>query len=449
MSGRPCKLRVAICGGGVGGLTTAFALSRSSDIHVDVYEAAPTFAEMGAGIGVWWRTRGVLKTLGLEDDLIRLLGIQPSEDRVPSIEYRISDQSEGLSMGSIYSRGGVLGVHRAEFHEALLNRLTSSRCRTFTSKRLHGYKESRDNSRIQLTFQDGSTATCDILIGADGLNSAVRAGMVQAAASIAEEDGRLADAAELRNLIEPRFSGVLCYRALVPAEKLWQVSPEHRALSSPVQYLGKDRHFIAYPISRGRFINFAAFDVHPDKEGTRFTDAWVVGVDPEHVIRLYDGWEKEANELVQCLDGLKVTRWAVNVVQPLPSFAFGNVAVLGDAAHAMTPFQGAGAGQAIEDASVLSTLLSHRLTTKQNAAHVLGIYSRVRQPLATEVSKRSRLNGEHFALHGLESDVSPTRLREISLEIQENFEWVSETDATADLQRAMELLERGMSSERN
>jgi salicylate hydroxylase len=130
-------------------------------------------------------------------------------------------------------------------------------------------------------------------------------------------------------------------------------------------------------------------------------------------------------------------------------------------AHAMTPFMGAGAGQAMEvsprpnsclwiaetfllpfqDAWILAALLSHPLATRDTAAQVLGIYSRIRQPLATEVVRLSRLNGEHFALRGIGPDVSPSQLQEIVKNIQENFDQVSETDAAQDMQRAMELLQ--------
>jgi salicylate hydroxylase len=71
-------------GGGVGGLTLAFALSKSPNIHVDVYEAASKFTEIGAGIGVWWRTRQVLKSLGLEEDVVRLLSSLPGQERSES-----------------------------------------------------------------------------------------------------------------------------------------------------------------------------------------------------------------------------------------------------------------------------------------------------------------------------------------------------------------------------
>jgi salicylate hydroxylase len=108
-------------GGGIGGLTLAFALSKSPDIGVDVYEAASQFTEVGAGIGLWWRTRQVLKALGLEEDVARLLTFTPNEDRgkldsiviegnsealsVLSMHYRKSDQPDGCAMGATYSRG--------------------------------------------------------------------------------------------------------------------------------------------------------------------------------------------------------------------------------------------------------------------------------------------------------------------------------------------------------
>ena len=76
-------------GGGVGGLVLAFALSRSPNIRVDVYEAASKFAEIGAGIGIWWRTKQVLTSLGLEEDIIRLLPSHPGEDQGGPRRYAV------------------------------------------------------------------------------------------------------------------------------------------------------------------------------------------------------------------------------------------------------------------------------------------------------------------------------------------------------------------------
>lgn len=129
--------------------------------------------------------------------------------------------------------GGLLTFHRAQFHNVLLKRL-SPRCRTYLSKRLHYYTQPlRSGDPVHLVFQDGSTATCDILIGADGLKSAVRASMLHEQARVAEYRGQHAQAADLRTRIEPRWSGVLAYRILVSAEKLRRVSPHHRVLTVP------------------------------------------------------------------------------------------------------------------------------------------------------------------------------------------------------------------------
>ncbi|KAI0277471.1 salicylate hydroxylase [Russula aff. rugulosa BPL654] len=407
MSESHCKFRVAICGGGVGGLTLAFALSKSPNIRVDVYEAASKFTEIGAGIVASWRTRQILTSLGLEEDIIRLLPFRPSEDKVPSVQLRKADQTNGHAVGATQSRGGMVTFHRAEFHGALLNRLPSS-CGTFPSKRLESYTQ-QPGDAILLRFQDGSTATCDILLGADGVKSAVRKTMFHEAASWAESQHRNADAAELRSLSEPHFSGFFSYRTLIPAESLSSISPQHRALSSGVQYLGKNMVIVVYPISRGRFVNFVANEYHPHEEGTHLGGPWVTEVNSSSVQSLFDGWEKEVGELVQ--------------------------------AHAMTPFLGAGAGQAIEDASVLASLLSSELTTQTTASRVLGIYSRIRQPFATEVTRRARENGQHLSLLSLTGPdyhhlSSSERLQEIVKRIKENIEWVVNGDASVDLQRA-------------
>ncbi|KAI0277466.1 salicylate hydroxylase [Russula aff. rugulosa BPL654] len=444
MSEPQCKFRVAICGGGVGGLTLAFALSKSPNIRVDVYEAASKFAEIGAGIVIQWRIRQILKSLGLEEDIIRLLPSHPGEDKVPSVQLRKADQSNGHAMGTTYSQGGMMTFHRAEFHGAILNRLPSS-CGTFPSKRLESYTQ-QPGDAILLRFQDGSTATCDILLGADGVKSAVRKTMLHEASSWPESQQRNADAAELRSLSEPHFSGFFSYRALIPAEKLSSISPQHQALSSGIQYIGKNMLLAVYPISRGRFVNFSANEYHPHEEGTHLEGPWVTEVNPSSVQSLFDGWEKEVDELVQCIGDLKMTRWAINVLPTLPFYAFGNVAILGDAAHAMTPFLGAAAGQAIEDASVLASLLSSELATQTTASQVLGIYSRIRQPFATEVTRRARENGQHLSLFSLTGPdyhhlSSSERLQEIVRQIKENLEWTANGDASVDLQRAMGLLQ--------
>lgn len=125
---------------------------------------------------------------------------------------------------------------RSDFHGAILKQL-SPRVRTFTSKRLVSYETSspfslNDSSEhIRLNFKDGSTATCDILIGADGVKSAVRGCIFEGLAKEAENEGDTLKAEELRGHVKAKFSGATVYRTLIPAEVLRKVSPEHRSLS--------------------------------------------------------------------------------------------------------------------------------------------------------------------------------------------------------------------------
>ncbi|TFY52246.1 hypothetical protein EVG20_g10633 [Dentipellis fragilis] len=351
----PAKFRVAICGGGVGGLTLAFCLSRCPDIAVDVYEATARFTEIGAGIGMWWRTWTLMKALGLDADIAALLGAAPRDERLPTLHYRKADQPEGVSFADITARGGLLTLHRAEFHHLLLTRLAASpHVHTHTSKRLHSYSSPSSSSPsspstptptptpITLTFTDGTTAPCDILLGADGIRSAVRAQLFTDYAS------NTPDASALRACAHPRWSGVLAYRALVPAERLRARAPGHRIFRAPTQvrcaymladglvfadadacclvWFGAGRgsvsrerqastsvltthdpgphtaqHLMAYPISHGRYINLAAFDVaHRDSDDAPAPapEPWVADVDPGVVQRLFGGFEREVGQLL-------------------------------------------------------------------------------------------------------------------------------------------------------
>ncbi|EIM91866.1 FAD/NAD-P-binding domain-containing protein [Stereum hirsutum FP-91666 SS1] len=446
MSNTPHKMRVAVCGGGVGGIVAAYALGLCKNIEVNVFEAASKFAEIGAGIGVTWRGWMVLRQLGLEEDLLQLLPASPSEDMVPATHCRKSDQGEGISFMDTMTRGGYTTFLRSEFHGVLMKRL-SSRCATFPSKRLVAYEESphKASEPITLHFEDGSSATCDILIGADGVKSVVRSSMFEALATKEELDGENLRASELRSHIRARWSGVLVLRALIPAEKLRAISPNHRAFTRNLQYLGKDRHLMVYPISQGRLVNVAVFEADYNREGTVYPEPWITtDVDTKAVIESFRGWEPEVQDLIGCMDGLTVNQWAVNVVNGLPSFVDSRVVLLGDAAHAMTPFQGAGAAQAIEDAYVLSNLLSHPGVTRDNAPRALKVYSQIRLPFAYDVLERSRRGGLQYAFHDSQrgSDSSDWDLTRLAKEIQQNSEWASTGHPKDELEHAVALLEK-------
>ena len=123
--------------------------------------------------------------------------------------------------------------HRADFQTVLLRKLPSS-YRIHCSKRLRSY-EQRPGGSISLLFEDGTNTFCDILVGADGLKSAVRRSLLREKASRAQSLNNWSEAADITALIEPAWSGTVAYRALIPADRLRSRQSNHRALTQPTK----------------------------------------------------------------------------------------------------------------------------------------------------------------------------------------------------------------------
>ncbi|SRR6266545_7885983 len=123
--------------------------------------------------------------------------------------------------------------HRPDFQKVLLSKLPPS-YRVHCSKRLRSYTQ-RLGGPISLLFEDGTEALCDVLLGADGLKSAVRRSLLCEKSQWAQGEGRWSEAADLTALIEPCWSGTNAYRALIPADKLRARHPHHRAITQPTQ----------------------------------------------------------------------------------------------------------------------------------------------------------------------------------------------------------------------
>ncbi|KAJ7736563.1 hypothetical protein DFH07DRAFT_99322 [Mycena maculata] len=445
MPGAPKRLRVAICGAGIGGLTLALALSQYPDIDIEIYEASRTLAEVGAGIGIFPRPWKIIRMLGLDADLARTCEVKPQEGRpVPAFNYRKSDQPMGINFNTLITNGSLMTLHRADFQNALLRRLPKS-CRISCSKRLRTYIQ-RETGPTELIFEDGTRAFCDVLVGADGLKSAVRQAFLSERATWMQGQGRRKEAADIASCIDPVWSGQIAYRALIPAERLNAFAPGHQVLTTPTQYLGKHGYIIAYPISQGKMINFVAFDCRHDLENTPFNGPWVGPGDKSHFAQIFAHWEPEVQALLHCVE--KPLQWAVHTVKPLRSFVSGRTVLIGDAAHAMTPHQGSGAGQAIEDAYILATVLGHRSTTRENLARALRVYDEIRRPAALGVVEASRLNGRYFSLavDGIDFDhyAGPQlwdKLQKLYGAIVKNWEWTWATSVDGSVQEALRMLE--------
>ncbi|TDL26549.1 salicylate hydroxylase [Rickenella mellea] len=474
------KFHVAIISGGIGGLTAAIALSKSNDIQIDIYEAAHKYTEIGAGVGMWRRPWHVMRALGLEGPLSQLVDSTTEDERV-AFTFRKGDQAEGFTFFQLKNPMGGLSFHRADFQQSLSTHLPTENLTSHFSKRLISYTvPPSPTAPIILNFKDGTTAECDVLIAADGIHSTVRGEMFRdlaaAAAAGGNDDGK-EKRNELLGMVDPRWSGSVAYRGVIPRAKLEEISPGHRAMEGGVNYMGQDKHIIVFPMAHNQLINIVAFCSEPSKEGTTFDGQWVHDVPQSELLEQYAGWEKEVMDLLKCIE--KPSRWAINTVGPLPTFNAGRVVLLGDAAHAMTPHQGSGAGQAIEDAYIISALLTSPLTTftprstssdtssntktRTTMLHeALKIYDAIRRPAGNDVQRRSRINGflyefndarfpEVFPLilgHGAAGDNADNtgekdkeRLKHMGEEIEKNWEWAWRTEAETQKDEALRMLE--------
>ncbi|KAF8888036.1 hypothetical protein BD779DRAFT_1672449 [Infundibulicybe gibba] len=452
MSNAKFKFCVAICGGGIGGVAAAVALSRHPDIDVNIYEATSEFSEVGAGIGVWPRVWKLLTELGLDRDLAKITNTKPTYDKVDTFTFRKSDQAQGLDFYNLQTEGSFIRYHRADFLQVLVDHLPAS-CGISFSKRLKSYIQ-HSSGKIDLLFEDGTTAKCDILIGADGIKSAVRRNMLTNKARKAAEAGKLEESVQLMNSIEPRWTGIAAYRALIPTERLQAYRDTHPDLnvtipemnSIPTMYMGQHINAVVYPISSGKLINIGLFHAKEELAGSTFPGPWVESVDTDEILAAHNHWEPQLQAIIECIH--RPSRWAIHEAQPLQSWADGNVALLGDSAHAMSPQQASGAGQAVEDAMILATLLGHHLTTSRNIAQVLSIYDQIRRPFAERVAEKSIINGQYFGLQldGIDFDRNPERLPEIGDAIKKNWSWSWATTLDGAMEEAIQRLENTSSS---
>ncbi|KAI0919700.1 hypothetical protein AcW1_003116 [Taiwanofungus camphoratus] len=442
------KFRVAIIGAGIGGLTFAVSLRKfCKNVTVDIYESAAMFAEIGAGIGLWPRVWEVMKSLGLNEDL-QAIGSGIDNDLWIPFEYRKSDQPEGVAFYETTTRVGLATFHRAEFQDVLCRHLSKSDNVHF-SKRLASYTES-SSGEINLKFLDGSTATCDVLVGCDGIRSVVRGVLYHNLAADAKSSGDIAKAAALLTHVNPSWTGTVAYRGLVPKDILERDYPENLALTKPMMCFGKNKHLIIYPVSRGRVINIVAFVSEPEREGTVYDSVWARKATKEEFIDKFSPVEPDVKNLLSCLTD--VSLWAINSLPSLPTYIGGRVALVGDAAHAMTPHQGSGAGQAFEDGYVLAALLAHPAVTLETLPRALQVYDEIRRPFSQGVLRRSRDTGFLLELNSpgfedlteeksAEGNVTSGKLEEVGKGMDDIMAWLGNTSIMGDCERALEVLE--------
>jgi 6-hydroxynicotinate 3-monooxygenase len=312
------NLKVAIIGAGMGGLAAAASLSRAG-IDVLIYEQAPQFGRIGAGIQITPNACRVLFRLGLEERL-RDTAFQAQRGR--SREARTGEINLDYEMGrAIEDRYAAphLFLHRGDLHDALLSTVPGGTIQF--GKKLIGIEQTGDC--VELRFLDETAGWVDAVIGADGVHSIVRE--------------------TLFGCEQLKFNGRVAYRTTFPATLIGQPIDER------TKWWGPDRHIVIYFLNPRRD---EVYFVTSTPDPTFRVESWSSRGDMDELRAAYADFHPQVRAvLAACPEAYK---WALVERDPLPHSVVGRIVLLGDAWHPMTPYMGQGAAMAIEDAVVLS-----------------------------------------------------------------------------------------------
>jgi 2-polyprenyl-6-methoxyphenol hydroxylase-like FAD-dependent oxidoreductase len=344
------ELHVSMIGGGIGGLAAASALQRAG-MRVTVFERNHELREVGAGLTLWANGVQVLQDLGLASEIAavsaRLTHFECWSWRGKRLGSMPLDSIE-MAMGA-----PNIGIHRADLLRLLAGTLApgtvqlDAHCVGFTP----------EEGGVTSHFADGQHQHSDVLVGADGLHSVIRA--------------------QLLGQQPPRYSGYTCWRGVAPFEDV-QVSP---GISS--ETWGPGLRFGMLPIGNGRVFWYATHNCPAggqDQPGERKLQ----------LHRLFHGWRAPIEQLIEVTDEAEILRNDIFDRRPVHHWGKGRVTLLGDAAHPPTPNLGQGACQALEDALILTRCLG----SARESVIALRTYEASRMKRSAAIIKQSYLFGK-------------------------------------------------------
>lgn len=351
--------RVAVIGGGIGGLGAALSLLRAGfDVHV--YEQAQAVREVGAGIQISPNASRVVHGMGLGDELAKI-GVRP-------LSFRQRRWQDGQTLLNAPLGDPVADAFGYPYYHAHRADVLSMLMSAFPAERLHighrlvGFTNRGD--RVEAEFANGQRVAAEALVGADGIHSTVR-GLLFGPAN-------------------PRFTGCVAYRGLVPADRVKHLNIEVTAQ----MWMGPGKHIIIYYVAGQRFLNFVGIidQDHWTKE------SWTDPGDVNELRAAFADWDPNLRPVVDAMDETFV--WALHDRLPLPRWSAGRVTLLGDACHPMLPFMAQGASQALEDGASLAACLTTAGDVQEAFAH----YEKMRLPRTSRIQGMAGTNKTRFHL---------------------------------------------------
>lgn len=307
-------MKIAIIGGGIGGLCTALALVRAG-FEPEVFEQAPALLEVGAAIAVWPNAMRVLQGLGCGEEVLKRAGI------IRQVRWLNYDGRIFRRVDFPETNAPAVALHRADLQSILLRAVPEKLVRL--GKKFENYRE--EDGTLRASFADGTSASCDVLIGADGLHSRAR-------------EQALGDG-------PPIFRGYTVWRGVTSS------TPAELEPSTAMEIFGRGKRFGIGPVGLGRMGWWATAN-EPEEAAEDASEH------QSKLLSLFEGWYAPAIELIKATPSASILRNSTYDRPPVKKWNDGNVILLGDAAHPTTPNLGQGGCMAIEDAAILAGCLS-------------------------------------------------------------------------------------------
>lgn len=357
------SLSIGIIGAGIGGLSTALACHHAGLTNLTVYDQSKEPTPDGAGVQLSPNATRILRALRVLPE-IGALAFTPQFVHLRSA--RSGFLIAQLALGEFaHARYGApyLNIHRGDLHARLTNALNERDIEIVYNR--HCEQVDVTEQDVTVHFRTGEQAAHSVIIGADGIHSAVRGALIQDSA--------------------PRFTGHVAWRGLVAASDL----PKNQFPGTVTAWMGPAKHFVHYYVRGGDFINFVG--VVEDQDWRE--ESWVAPADKAKLREDFSNWHPQISTLIEA--SKDVNRWALYDREPLTHWSHGRATLLGDACHPMLPYVAQGAAMAIEDAWVLARMLDQ---WEEDPAAGLVEYEKYRLPRTRRIQAAARAQGQNFHL---------------------------------------------------